>query len=783
MKEEKVKLLTEFLDAQPPEKNGEDLLNLWEQLYDENAKTTVVKTPTGPSDDETNPVFPYEKIQAIINAIKDSDDNWKWPRMWQRFDEIERRGPAYREGEKTNFGLPNKNPDIVPQRVLVVGGGPVGMRMSIELMMGGHVVTQWEKRREKRSADGHLEALGFTNRINRPHMWPFVRNDLAKLNGKDFLSRAAAYPVFTEPETSSIGIDELQCLLMKNALLLGVDFRLGVGYVNAKVQIDEDSMMPTWMVEGNYDDHAAEFFKQSKGKNKEEFDCLVGCDGPRSAVRDTQAKFFGNIEKRKFMDCVGIVANVRKCNRKRLKELGFDYGQEPGDMNRTKMVFKDFFKKLEEEADADIENLIYYKAAFHNYTILVPKRADIIKHDLGAVYTFHEGRDGANKETQEKKQKLKDYCARVLKAAGIPIDPQAENGGFVGQPNDCMAFDFAECWNTKKSLAFNLPPPGYSVEEDGEWEGRKVNPFVCLAGDSLLEPFWPMGLGLKRGWQAIMDTNYAIDNLYNRLLLCERNGGDPEEWSWEQHYEALGEQCVANFEFCNRLQVAEDLARGEYEDKGLVMTQLKKMYKDAEKPPFEVEIDPWTRYGPLEKEQNDYVKKMPKEEAQKWIHPKVKKAIAVMEFYKDNSKGGKNGEIDYEGKELISVNGKMTGGFKQAGKRPSLGGGEKKKKGPAAAPTGARGKKGAGMGGLAAAVAAKAGGGAEPEAAPAAEPPQEIMTARAECEKLNKALGAINKKDAPETQEGALAEVQKMIESTGKLMDALREAETALKGK
>jgi len=207
------------------------------------------------------------------------------------------------------------------------------------------------------------------------------------------------------------------------------------------------------------------------------------------------------------------------------------------------------------------------------------------------------------------------------------------------------------------------------------------------------------------------------------------------------------------------LQVAEDLARGEYEDKGLVMTQLKKMYKDAEKPPFEVEIDPWTRYGPLEKDANDAVKKMSKEEAQKWLHPKVKKAIAVMTFYKDNSKGGKNGEIDYEGKELISVNGKMTGGFKQAGKRPSLG--EKKKKGPAAAPAGARGKKGGGMGGLAAAVAAKAGGGAEPEATPSAEPPQEVMTARAETEKLTKALAAINKKDAPETVEGALAEVQK----------------------
>ena len=111
--------------------------------------------------------------------------------------------------------------------------------------MAGHRVTQVEKRREKRAGDGELEVLGFTNRINRPHMWPFVRNDLAKLNGKDFLQPKAQYPVFTEPDTSSIGIDELQCLLLKNALLLGVDFRLGCGYKNATPETDPESMMPT----------------------------------------------------------------------------------------------------------------------------------------------------------------------------------------------------------------------------------------------------------------------------------------------------------------------------------------------------------------------------------------------------------------------------------------------------------------------------------------------------------------------------------------------------------
>merc|ERR1712238_104423 len=168
-------------------------------------------------------------------------------------DEIERRGEAYREGEALNFKQPNKNASIVAQKILVVGGGPIGIRMAIDLVMGGHLVALVEKRREIRDENGGLTALGFTNRINRPHMWPFVRNDLAKLNGKDLLSRAAAYPVFTEPETSSIGIDELQLLLLKNALLLGVELRLGVGYVNSTINIEDDSCKPTWNCELNYD--------------------------------------------------------------------------------------------------------------------------------------------------------------------------------------------------------------------------------------------------------------------------------------------------------------------------------------------------------------------------------------------------------------------------------------------------------------------------------------------------------------------------------------------------
>jgi flavin-dependent dehydrogenase len=661
LRDEKVKLFKTFLAAEPPKDNGESLLALWGEIYDETIRNVVLETVNGNSNEDSNRVYPYEKLVSIVG----DGGNWKWPRMWQRFDELERRGPAYRQGEELNFGMPNKNPEIKPLRVLVVGGGPVGMRMSIEMAMAGHFVSQFEKRREVRDADGELTALGFTNRINRPHMWPFVRNDLGRLNGKDFMSREACYPVFTEPETSSVGIDELQLLLLKNALLVGVDFRLGVGYDDAKVATDPKSHRPFWKVEVTADALAAKTYGMPEGKQELHFDCLIGCDGPRSAVRSTQEKHFGSIEKRKFMDCVGIVANVRKVPRKRLKDLGFAYGQEPSDMNRSKMKFKDFFEKINTEANADLESLIYYKASFHNYVILTPKRQNLIDNGLsGRVYHFAAARGQQEKDGSKntEKQKLKEYSRKVIVAAGIPVDPDAPNEGFVDPPNDCMAFDFAECWNTSKSLTFNLPPADYDTALHGAWMGKRVIPLVALAGDSLLEPFWPMGLGLKRGWQAIMDTCYAVDNLYNKASFTKKLGKLADDITWDEHYDCLKEQVEINFENCNRLKVAEDLGKGEYNEKGNVILQLKKINKDCEKPIFEVEVDPWTRYAPLAQEKEAEYKAMPRAEQEKWMHPVVKKALAKQEWYQENSKGGKSGEIDYKPRKIVTINGKVIGG-------------------------------------------------------------------------------------------------------------------------
>ena len=80
--------LKKLLAAQPPETQGEGLLDLWDQLWTKELASVQVNTVEGISDDKKNYVFPYEKIRAVVG----DGGNWKWPRMWQRFDELERRG-------------------------------------------------------------------------------------------------------------------------------------------------------------------------------------------------------------------------------------------------------------------------------------------------------------------------------------------------------------------------------------------------------------------------------------------------------------------------------------------------------------------------------------------------------------------------------------------------------------------------------------------------------------------------------------------------------------------
>ncbi len=443
-----------------PRCQGEDILRVWDECYDSMAQSIVVDTAIGPStphkdyceDPSANPVMPYQQLRALVG----DGGKWKWPEIWKNLDLLPRRGKAWRHiDDPSNLGsIQNPNPDIIPLNCLVVGGGPVGLRLAIELVLGGHRVTIFEKRREIRK-DGKLQAAGFTNRVNRPHIKNFCRNDLDRLNGRNFMTPKMCYPVFTNVHTSSIGIDEAQMMLLKTALLLGVRFELGVGYVAAEIETqDTKSQKPFWRVEYTADALACEQYGKQACGGKQDFDALFGCDGGNSRVRNSQVDWLGVPKTRKYKKMYGIVSNLRKCSKSKLKSLGFESGLEP------------------EDRAGNLAGVFFYKASYHNYLIVHPSAEEMEANGIPwkGIFGFDKARSQAvSEETATLKTTLKQYMTKKAKQLGIPLDESLPNGGFVDAPNDVMGFDFSEFYNCENSAACSIPPLDWDRDRDGDW--------------------------------------------------------------------------------------------------------------------------------------------------------------------------------------------------------------------------------------------------------------------------------------------------------------------------
>jgi len=617
-----------------PRCQGEDILRTWKECYDSMVQSIVVDTAIGPStpqkdycdDPSANPAMPYQQLRALIG----DGGKWKWPEIWKNLDLLPRRGPVWRHrDDPSNLGrIENPNPHIVPLDCLVVGGGPVGLRLAIELVLGGHRVTIFEKRREIRDASGRLQIAGFTNRVNRPHIKNFCRNDLDRLNGRNFMTPKMCYPVFTNVHTSSIGIDEAQMMLLKTALLLGVHFELGVGYEDAAIENDphDKSQRPFWMVEYTADSIACEAYNKQAEGGWQRFDALFGCDGGNSRVRNSQVDWLGVPKTRKYKKMYGIVANLQKCSRFKLKKLGFESGLEP------------------EDRAGILTGVYFYKASYHNYLIVHPSAEEMEASGIPwkGIFGFEKARSeavaGESEETVVLKVTLKKYMMKKAKELGIPLDKTLSNEGFVDAPNDVMGFDFSEFYNCENSAACSIPPLDWNQDTDGDWEIHC--PLIALAGDSVADPNWLLGVGLQRGWNLAFDACFYADNIYNnksfngRPPSVEEPIASPIEWSKHMNNIANLMTRLGNNSRDNTL--SQEMDSGMLDEKGPVVLQLDKFLKsqkvDAPVPQYLPVVEPWYRYREYESAiRKNYKGKLLFDN----IHPTTARELAV---YKKNNR-------------------------------------------------------------------------------------------------------------------------------------------------
>ncbi|EDW28032.1 GL27285 [Drosophila persimilis] len=371
----------------------------------------------------------YPKLKAKVRS-------WKAAALWKKFD------------ARAAHRVYGKGTACAGTRVLVIGAGPCGLRTAIEAQLLGAKVVVLEKRDR-------------ISRNNVLHLWPFVITDLRNLGAKKF------YGKFCAGSIDHISIRQLQCMLLKVALLLGVEIHEGVSFEHA---LEPGGDAGGWRAAVTPADHPVSHY---------EFDVLIGADGKRNMLDFRRKEFRGKL-------AIAITANF--VNKKTEAEAKVE------EISGVAFIFNQaFFKELYGKTGIDLENIVYYKDETH-YFVMTAKKHSLI--DKGVIIEDMadpaELLAGPNVDTQ----KLHDYARE---AAEFSTQYQMPNLEFAvnhyGKPDVAM-FDFTSMFAAEMSCRVIVR------------KGCRL--LQCLVGDSLLEPFWPTGSGCARGFLSSMDAAYAI---------------------------------------------------------------------------------------------------------------------------------------------------------------------------------------------------------------------------------------------------------------------------------
>lgn len=438
-------------------------------------------------------------VQSNFNntfyALKQIFTQWRLKEIMNNFDQT--------LGQK-NCYFPTSDSDSENQKrschginAVIIGAGPVGLRYAIELALLGANVTVIEKRDS-------------FSRNNMLKLWKSAARDLIhNLQIKKF------YPKFNTGEVEHISIHRLQEVLYKICLLFGVDVRFGVKYCQV-LEPNETNPNETWKIscqpmldDGQHYVHQA-------------VDLLVGAEGKMSLV-GSENEF--ELKERGGQLCLGITANLALAdNREDLTA-----NEIPG---LTSYYNRPLFDRFKNEAGVDLENFVYYRNEYH-YVVMTVTPQSLLEtgcliEDLDRTDLVRQS--NINFEAVEN---------LVRDVVNIATDGKLATCEFLkksdGETNDLMLFDFSQMYHADK--ATNLR----QVSEDGQF-------LLCqLVGDSLLNPFWPLGTGIGRGFQGVFDSadlaKYYFEN-FNRFVEQLERGEEAlisdedrlalyENWRWD----------------------------------------------------------------------------------------------------------------------------------------------------------------------------------------------------------------------------------------------------------
>ncbi|TSL68239.1 [F-actin]-methionine sulfoxide oxidase MICAL2 [Bagarius yarrelli] len=378
---------------------------------------------------------------SFYSNLKSRLTCWKAKALWSKLD----KRATHKEYKKSTACQGTK--------CLIIGGGPCGLRTAIELAFLGAKVVVIEKR-------------DTFSRNNVLHLWPFTIHDLRGLGAKKF------YGKFCAGAIDHISIRQLQLMLLKIALLLGVEFHTNVEFVKLlEPPEDQENEGPGWRAEIRPSDHpVAEF----------DFDVVVGADGRRNTLE--------GFRRKEFRGKLAIAITANFINRNTTAEAKVE------EISGVAFIFNQkFFQDLRQETGVDLENIVYYKDNTHYFVMTAKKQSlldkGVIIHDYIDTEALLSGENVNQEALLCYAREAADYATHYQ----LPTLEYARN--HLDQPDVAM-FDFT-CMYASENAALVRERFGHQL-------------LVALVGDSLLEPFWPMGTGCARGFLAAFDTAWMV---------------------------------------------------------------------------------------------------------------------------------------------------------------------------------------------------------------------------------------------------------------------------------
>ncbi|XP_048463758.1 protein-methionine sulfoxide oxidase mical3a [Rhincodon typus] len=260
----------------------------------------------------------YPKLKSKLNY-------WKAKALFSKLD---------KRGSHKDY---KKNTACANTKCLVIGAGPCGLRTAIELAFLGAKAIIVEKR-------------DTFSRNNVLHLWPYTIQDLRNLGAKKI------YGKFCAGAIDHISIRQLQLVLLKIALILGVEIHLNVEFRGLLPPRGQNNPNAGWRAEINPPTSKVTQF---------EFDAVIGADGRRNTLE--------GFRRKEFRGKLAIAITANFINRHTREEA------QAQEISGVAFIFNQkFFQDLREATGVDLENIVYYKDDTH-YFVMTAKKQSLLE--------------------------------------------------------------------------------------------------------------------------------------------------------------------------------------------------------------------------------------------------------------------------------------------------------------------------------------------------------------------------------------------------------------------